>query len=318
MANSIQSKRENVQRKAFFKWRAEWVKSYKLQKQMLEGQMRQLLLEKAKRTLYQKYQRQCRQRTANSFQKWKSYALVVKIDQTQNKMRGLIDTKTHEINKLKSTRIVDTVLKIQLRQKRQAIKMMLDYSVENRISNLVKYHQDDNIKMLNRVQGSYRLYDLLNRKLYQHSKPFFANLMAQSNNKASPKMKKKVEVENMLRSTSSKKKGASTNSNMCQIHELSKEFSSGGKRDKNQGINGSSCTSNKEGDNIYFPNLNSGYGGAGSSSGALMRKFEWTGPTVGKLSSEEECVYQETGGSKRNELLQSGTVLMQSLNYMQT
>ena len=105
-------------------------------------------------------------------------------------------------------------------------------------------------------------------------------------------MGKKFEAENMLHSTSSKKKGTSTTSNTRQIHELSKEFSSGGKRDKSQGINGSSCTSNKEGDNIYFPNLNSGYAAiTGSTSRLCLYGLVDRGDTRGRRQGAYERLH---------------------------
>jgi hypothetical protein len=55
-------------------------------------------------------------------------------------------------------------------------------------------------------------------------------------------------------------------------------------------------------------------GSANDGSAALLKKFELTGPTIGKNSSEEDIQMIYHGApERRNELMQSGMVLMQSI-----
>ena len=116
--------------------------------------------------LAQKIEKTCTQRKGLGFQKWRQYALAMKALTAHDEMRGLINIKIIEINRLKCIRMVETIKRVHVKQQRQALKTLLDHATQNRINCLVETHQFENIKALNRIHASYKFYDVLTKRLY--------------------------------------------------------------------------------------------------------------------------------------------------------
>lgn len=161
---------------AFQRWRSHWIRQYKQSKRELEAQMSKVLLEKAAIMLMQTYKKSSSQRKALGLQHWRQLTLAARTRTAHAVMRGLIDSKISEINFLKSKRVFETLSKLQLKQQRQAMKILLDHSVQDKIDSLVRQKQSDNIRVLNRIHASYKLFDTLSKKLGQLQKHWLEHL----------------------------------------------------------------------------------------------------------------------------------------------
>ena len=107
-----------MQQRAFLKWRAQWVESYRIQKLLLENQMKELLREKAKKVLYQATRKKYFENMAMMFQTWRHRTTVLKIDHTKNELSSFITTKLTEMNRLKCLRLAEAIKRIQERELR--------------------------------------------------------------------------------------------------------------------------------------------------------------------------------------------------------
>lgn len=142
--------------------------------------------------------------------------------------------------------------------------------------------------------------DVLQKHLNRQQKKWFLEILNRANKvKRSQQNSDKI----MLKSLTSINKNSS---NPVTFNEMSKNTSP--KLSGNQLYRSSNGSKQLDDEYVFQHNVQS----ANEGSGALMKKFELTGPTIGKRSSEEEMIYQGAP-SRRNELLQSGMVLMQSI-----
>ena len=185
--------------------------------------MKELLREKTKKVLHQRIKKKHFESMAMVFQTWRHRTTVLKIDHTKNEMSSFITTKLTEINRLKCLRLAEAIKKIHERELRFCLKTIQDHCTENRISTLLKDRQTENAKLLQRMQASYLITDVLQKHLHYQQKKWFLEILDRANKvKRSQQNSDKIMLKSL---TSINKNSSSCNPNPVTFNETSKNNS---------------------------------------------------------------------------------------------